>query len=110
MPRRKTYFIASLLDECDTNDVKTVNCRTVKSMEIINKECESLRKMNREIPGCSHNGMQRQSVTPKSFSISCRRTLPMPTVRNQVQNFPENEPSQYFLQRLPVATSLQMED
>lgn len=43
MPKRKTYLIASLLDECDTNDMKTINCNTVKPMEIINKECEPLR-------------------------------------------------------------------
>uniref|UniRef100_A0A2K6VS27 C2H2-type domain-containing protein n=1 Tax=Onchocerca volvulus TaxID=6282 RepID=A0A2K6VS27_ONCVO len=99
MPRRKTYFIASLLDECDANDMKTVNCNTVKSMEIINKECETLRKLNRDIPGCSHNVKQQQSP--------CGRTLPMPAVRNQLQNFPENEPFQYFLHRLPLATPLQ---
>ncbi|EFO22553.2 hypothetical protein LOAG_05928 [Loa loa] len=105
MPRKKTYLIASLLDQCDTNDMKTINYNIVKPMEIINKECETLRKLNRDVPGCSDEERQ-QNVVPKSHVVPWRRALPMPIIRNQLQNFPGNESSQYFLYRVPVPTHL----
>ncbi|MCP9263371.1 Zinc finger protein 8 [Dirofilaria immitis] len=107
MPKRKTYLIASLLDECDTNEIKTVNCDTTESMITINKECEALQKLNRDIPGCSHIVEQQLNIARKSFNVPCRRILPMPTIRNQLQNFPENESSQYFFYKSPTPAHLQ---
>uniref|UniRef100_A0AAF5PMD8 Uncharacterized protein n=1 Tax=Wuchereria bancrofti TaxID=6293 RepID=A0AAF5PMD8_WUCBA len=107
MPKRKTYLIASLLDECDTNDMKAINCNTVKPMEIINNECETLRKLNRDMPECSEKRERQQNVVAKVNGIPWKRALPMPIIRNQLQNFPQNESSQCFLYRMPVPTHLQ---
>ncbi|VBB29008.1 unnamed protein product [Acanthocheilonema viteae] len=101
MPKRKTYLIASLLDECNTQN--DIHCDTVKPIEIINKECETLREA-----GCSgYKEEQEQTVASKSHGALWRRALPMPLIRNQIQNFSENESSQYFLYRMPVQTHLQ---
>ncbi|VIO89698.1 Zinc finger, C2H2 type family protein [Brugia malayi] len=107
MPKRKTYLIASLLDECDTNDMKTINCNTVKPVEIINKECETLRKLDRDMPECSEERERQQNLMSKVSGIPWKRALPMPIIRNQLQNFSQNESSQCFLYRMPAPTQLQ---
>ncbi|CAG9531726.1 unnamed protein product [Cercopithifilaria johnstoni] len=107
MPKRKTYLIASLLDECGTDDMKTIHCDTVKPIDIINKECEKLRKFNRDKQECSYQEEREQSIALRSHGVPWRKALPMPIIQNQIENFPGNDSSQYFLHRMPVQTHLQ---